>query len=87
MRQHYNRLSPRTDTGTVTEFLSAENMLRESHPGKYDHIIEKYYSSSQGIKRVRWERNGVLFLRSGIDLDVEYQLPRSIVKAFLRGRH
>lgn len=58
------------------KFLSAEEVVKEYKPGKYDEAIKKFYQTSEAKKRIKNERQGVEDLRSGKYAPGEFQLTK-----------
>jgi uncharacterized SAM-binding protein YcdF (DUF218 family) len=50
---------------TEITFLSAEDIMKESQPGKYDDVIRKAYESEDGVLRQANEAKGLADLQSG----------------------
>jgi uncharacterized SAM-binding protein YcdF (DUF218 family) len=55
-------------------FLSAEEIVRQHCPGKYDAEIEAAYNSPEGKKRLAIEAQGVRDIQNGVYILSEFQL-------------
>jgi hypothetical protein len=75
MKAHYTNISKELEVDTDIAFISAEGVMREAHPGRYDRAIDRYYHSWLGRKRILWEMLGVAQIKLGIQRDRELHLP------------
>lgn len=67
------------DNGQITtdchvSFLSAEQLVREMYPGRYDREIIAAYNSPEALKRIENEKNGLQDIKLGKYVYTEYQL-------------
>lgn len=56
------------------DFMSAEDMVKNALPGKYDLVIGRYLRSPQSLKRLGNEQRGIIDLASGRYVPGEFQL-------------
>jgi hypothetical protein len=60
--------------GIGVVFLGAEDTVKETEPGKYDAVIDRYYGTSEAKKRISNENRGVEDIQLGRYAKGEFQL-------------
>ncbi len=56
------------------KFISAENYVKETIPGKYDEVIDRYYNTPQALERIKNEQEGLKDIEAGRYALGEFQL-------------
>ncbi len=56
------------------DYVSAEEKVKESHPGRYDDIIEQAYKTGDAQKRLKSEKRGLEDMEKGTYAEREFQL-------------
>ena len=65
VRALYDEVLRLYPVGVVIDFISAEEVVTEAHPGEYDDVIAEAYATPEAVKRRESEQNGLLALWAG----------------------